>query len=218
MIQARLVQAVDSATAAMQRGETWPVFRMIAAGVVVVAVLVILGLLVSEYATVKEAGGLKAYTKDLDMVGFSGFRSLLAFEVVLGALVVAVLLHAFLPKLVSELQIDAVWVVAGMAAAGRGINLGAFGIKQANADPAVMVAAAAIKDPSVQPLVTTNKKTGDTTVSVVPSQQATERTEDRAADKAAELLSAKPQTVTAEVTATFAPPPKQPAPVFARDA
>ncbi len=166
--------AADSTTRAIANGETWPYWRLIAAGVIVAVVIVIIVVFVSEFIAIKRAGGLKAYAKDIDLVSYSGVRAVWVYEIVLGALTVAVLLRAFVPKLASDLQIDAVWPLVIMAAAGRGINLGAYGIKRSTDDPAMMATKAAINDPTVQPFVTTNRKTGETSVSTIPIEPKAE--------------------------------------------
>jgi hypothetical protein len=215
--------ALDTVLAQPATG-TWPEARFIIAGVVALAALCAVAVFCAEFLTIRKAGGLKSYAREIDMVTYNGLRTEWTLEVILGALTVAIMLRAFVPNLVSTLQIDAVWAVIIAAASAKGINLAGFGIKQVNADPAVMVAAAAIKDPDVQPLVTTNKKTGDTTVSVVPSALATaniaaaqqaQQQEAAAAQPTIEPSSLTPREAVAEPAVVL--PPKPAEPVFERD-
>lgn len=226
-----VLQAADT-LARQAAGSTWPGARIIFAGALGLVALGAVVIFVSEFVAVRRAGGLKTYAKDVDLVSYTGLRSAWTYEFVLGGLALVVLLHGIVPNLVSVLQIEAVYAVIVMAAAPRGINLGAFISKQANADPAVMVTAAAIKDPTVQPLVTTNRLTGDTTVSVVPvapigngngsgsSETTTTTTKTTTTGSTLSESSSLSRDATLEPAAAVPPPPppKPVAPVFTRDA
>lgn len=232
-----LEQAADT-LARQAAGSTWPGARIIFAAVVGLIALAAAAVFVSEFVAVRRAGGLKVYAKDVDLVSYTGLRSAWVYEIVLGGLAIVVLLHGIVPNLVSVLQIEAVYAVIVMAAAPRGINLGAFISKQTNADPAVMVTAAAIKDPTVQPLVTTNRLTGDTTVSVVPvasaasgngssasSETTTTTTKTTTTGSATGASLVEPNSPSRDATSETAavappaqPPPPAAPPVFTRDA
>lgn len=158
----------DSVARAAGLGETWQTWRLIGAGIIALAAIAAVVVFVSEFLAVRKAGGLKAYARDFDTVNYGALRGIWTSEVIVGAVTVAILLHAFVPKLVSELQTDAVVTVFGFVGLFRGINFGAFFAKRATEDPTIMATKAAIADPTVRPLVTRNEKTGETTVSQVP--------------------------------------------------
>lgn len=201
----------DSVARAAALGETWTPYRIVIAVVLSLVALIVLAAFMSELWAIKKAGGIKAYTKDFDTVNYGAVRGIWTCEIIVGAITVAIMLHAFVPKLVSELQVEAVVTLFGFAGLFRGINFGAFYAKRATQDPSIMATQAAINDPNVMPLITRNKKTGETTVSHIPVVQQPMTT--------TTTMGTPTATVETKATTTVEPPPPPPAPLqFAHDA
>jgi hypothetical protein len=158
-------------------------------------------LIASEWRAVRKAGGLKQWVDDVPVVQYRTVRLIWLSEAVVVVLTSAVVSHAVWPQVVGEVQTDMVYAIFAFLGFGQGMNVTAFLGKRATEDPVVTATNAAIADPTVQPVVTSNKKTGERTVTTVPSAPATTT-----------QTMAVPAAAPDAATATFAPPPK-PAPV-----
>jgi len=190
----KIIHAADSVVAAATLGETWMTWRVAFAIMFVLAASALVFLVVVEYRAVKAAGGLKAYVEDINTVSYGAIRGVWASEAAAGAVGVCIVLHALVPSLVSEVQIEAVAILFSFVGLFRGINFFAFRSKMTNADPAIIATNAMVKDPSVQPVVTTNKQTGTTTVTSIPSPAA----------EAAKVVASNAEAANIVATATLA--------------
>lgn len=154
----------------------------------VVGVLI---LYISEWNSIRKAGGFKKWVDTLPLVQYRSVRMGYLSEVAVIIFVLAMLAHAVWPQVVGELQVEAMYAVFAFLGLNTGLNVTAFIGKRATQDAAIQATNAAINDPNVLPLVRTNKRTGETVVEHVPvAQQA----------------NGPPITVTAERTAVTVEP------------
>ena len=168
-----------------------------------------------EWNSIRKAGGLKKWVDDVPVVQYRTVRLIWLSEATVVVLTIAVVSHAVWPQVVGEVQTDMVYAIFAFLGFGQGMNVTAFLGKRATEDPVIAATNAALNDPTVQPLVTSNRKTGERTVTVVPSAAA-------AADTAAALAATAERQAairtTTERPVVVAPPVVLPPPVITRDA
>jgi len=121
-----------------------------------------------ELNAIRKAGGFKKWVLDVPLLPYRTVRMIYISEGVVIVLTLACISHAVWPQIVGEVQMELVYGILGFIGVSLGLNVTAFNIASKNQpDPAIVAAQAAVENPNTLPLVTTNKKTGETTVTPV---------------------------------------------------
>lgn len=188
----------------------WKIAITILAAAALVGIMVLIFL---EWRTIQKAGGLKKWVNDVPVVQYRTVRLIWISEIVVIVLTGAVVAHAVWPQVVGETQTDMVYALFAFLGFGQGMNVTAFLGKRATEDPVIAATNAALADPTVQPFVTSNKKTGERTVSIVPTQP---NVSSAAAVATSGMTAEMPAPVVAAPVTVVAPPPAPP--VIVRDA